>query len=348
MTTATICPGTGRADLGKEEDAPHTSGDVGVMMLVVRKDTVGTLAATAGDYVPLIVDAEGKLWVRVDSDIEIGAVEIKNATTDDRATVDTSGQLYVTLNDIQHDDTDKLAVSAYGKATNAGDTPLLVDSDGHTQVDALTLPVGTAAMAASTPVTIASDDTLTSAIKTAVEKIDDMISGNEAQVDIVASLPAGEAHVGEVGSNGKLVELTLSLDTNAYADGDVLADTQELTSAVRVAAGSGYIMQVRVNDKDDQGQPFDIYILQTNVSIGTENAAVSITDANADEIIGRIPVYSSDYYDMGGCRVAYPTMDPILVEAAAGSTSIYIAGVSRGTGTYTASGITLMFGMERN
>ncbi len=40
----------------------------------------------------------------------------------------------------QLDDTDKLAVSLYGKGTTAGDTAVDVDTDGHLQVDVLTAP----------------------------------------------------------------------------------------------------------------------------------------------------------------------------------------------------------------
>ena len=47
------------------EDAAHSSGDIGTMALVVRKDTGGTLADTDGDYAPLQVDSSGYLRVNV-------------------------------------------------------------------------------------------------------------------------------------------------------------------------------------------------------------------------------------------------------------------------------------------
>lgn len=49
--------------LAKAEDATHSSGDTGVMLLAVRKDTAAALAGTDGDYIPLIVDANGRLHV---------------------------------------------------------------------------------------------------------------------------------------------------------------------------------------------------------------------------------------------------------------------------------------------
>lgn len=45
------------------EDAAHVSGDAGYMLLVVRKDSAGTLAGSDGDYSPLQVDSNGNLRV---------------------------------------------------------------------------------------------------------------------------------------------------------------------------------------------------------------------------------------------------------------------------------------------
>lgn len=60
----TFAPGTAATSLGKAEDAAHASADVGVMMLAVRKDTQAALAGTDLDYIPLIVDASGGLYVQ--------------------------------------------------------------------------------------------------------------------------------------------------------------------------------------------------------------------------------------------------------------------------------------------
>ncbi len=57
-------PGTGATSLGKAEDSVHTSGDVGVMALAVRKDAAASTAGTDGDYQPLITDALGRTWTR--------------------------------------------------------------------------------------------------------------------------------------------------------------------------------------------------------------------------------------------------------------------------------------------
>jgi hypothetical protein len=56
-----IVPGTGSTNLGKAEDSPHTTGDVGVMMLGVRQDSPSALAGN-GDYIPIMTDGVGRLW----------------------------------------------------------------------------------------------------------------------------------------------------------------------------------------------------------------------------------------------------------------------------------------------
>lgn len=65
--TTTLTPGTGASNLGKAEDAAHTTADVGVMALAVRESTPTDLSvgATNGDYEPLQVSATGELWVNM-------------------------------------------------------------------------------------------------------------------------------------------------------------------------------------------------------------------------------------------------------------------------------------------
>lgn len=58
-----ILPGTGALNLGKIEDTAHSSGDVGVMSLAVRRDANTTLVDADGDYAPLQVNAIGELKV---------------------------------------------------------------------------------------------------------------------------------------------------------------------------------------------------------------------------------------------------------------------------------------------
>jgi hypothetical protein len=61
--SAGVVPGTGATHLGKAEDAPHASGDTGVMLLGVRSDAGGALTDTDGDYAPISLNAAGRVRV---------------------------------------------------------------------------------------------------------------------------------------------------------------------------------------------------------------------------------------------------------------------------------------------
>lgn len=59
-----LSAGTGASSLGKAEDAAHTSGDVGVMMLGVRNDNAASaLSGTNGDYTPIATTSAGRVWM---------------------------------------------------------------------------------------------------------------------------------------------------------------------------------------------------------------------------------------------------------------------------------------------
>ncbi len=62
VDVTSIVPGVGATNLGKAEDAAHTSGDTGVMALGVGNVAQSSFAAD-GDYIPLAVDLKGNLMI---------------------------------------------------------------------------------------------------------------------------------------------------------------------------------------------------------------------------------------------------------------------------------------------
>jgi hypothetical protein len=85
--TWTVTVGTGATDLGKAEDAAHTSGDVGVMMLGVRAaaPTDRSAGPTDGDYEPVGINEVGAAWVTPTPSANGGASTM-NATSGDGST----------------------------------------------------------------------------------------------------------------------------------------------------------------------------------------------------------------------------------------------------------------------
>lgn len=148
-----------------------------------------------------------------------------------------------------------------------------------------------------------------------------------------------------VGNLTRLFDVTMSCDTSAYASGDVIADTQVLSGFFRATDGTATIQSITIVDEDDQGVALDVHFLQSNVAMGTENAAPSITDANARYSLGFIAVGTGDYKDLGGARVACVKNVGLPVKAATGTQDLYVAIVNgAGTPTFTASGLKLRIG----
>lgn len=142
-----------------------------------------------------------------------------------------------------------------------------------------------------------------------------------------------------------ILEVTLTLDTNAYASGDVLADTQEITNGVTARRGLGMLQSLVLVDEDDQKQDIDVLFFSALASLGTENSTPSITDANAREYLGKVEVAAADYDDLGGVAVVSVSNIGLILRAAAG-TSLYVGAICRsGTPTYTASGLKLRLGI---
>ena len=173
IDTLSIVPGVGATNLGKAEDAAHTSADVGVMALAVRADTAAATGANS-DYVPLLTDANGRLHC-LDAN----------------------------------------------SATIAGDT---------TSIDGKIPAKGTAIMTGAVPITIATDDTMMTALDTAV----DIIAGDTTSIDgKITACNTGAVVV----ASGAITETnsgTIAGDTTSI-DGKITACN---TGAVVISSGT--------------------------------------------------------------------------------------------------------------
>lgn len=143
---------------------------------------------------------------------------------------------------------------------------------------------------------------------------------------------------GQVGGFTGFVFATFVLDTGvAYADGDVLATPVELTDILRSVGGTGIIHSVRIVDEERESPDMDLVFLRANTSIGTLNSPVSMTAANASDILGIVNVAASDFVNVGGADVATKTNLGIGAQGSA-SDDLYLAAISRGTPTYSNAG----------
>ena len=137
------------------------------------------------------------------------------------------------------------------------------------------------------------------------------------------------------------VDFTPTLDTNAYAQNDILFDLQA------AALGQGDRVKGTINgftliDKDDQGNQLTLVISDSSTaSLGTVNSAVTISDADAATILGYVDT-GETYEDFVNSKLVKPSaFTPIPFSSDNGS--IYVGAILRGaaTPTHTASGITI-------
>ena len=172
-------------------------------------------------------------------------------------------------------------------------------------------------------------------------------TNNIGDVDVL-SIAAGETHIGEVGMADDTITITCTLSTDVYASGDTLFETQEIAGAVRVNGDTCILQSIHVIDIDDQGIEMDLLFFNANTSLGTENAAPDIDDTEVLTTLGKVNIVAGDYIDLGANRIATVTGIGLVLEAGAATTSLYVAGITRGTPTHSATGLTIKFGFLRN
>ena len=355
VDVTSVVPGTGATSLGKAADGAAGATDTGVAALQVRDDALATLTPIDGDYNPLRGNARGAQWVAIEDGAGGQITTFGGGAQYTEADVDAT----ITGTAVMWEDaSDTLRAVSAAKPLPVNVVAGSAAGTEYTEADIDASIAGTAIMWEDTSDTLRAVSAakplptqVSAALPAGTNNIGDVDiasiaagTNNIGDVDIL-SIAAGENVIGKAAVPGALIDVTLSLDTAAYADGDVLADTQTVTSMFRVADGTATLDSIHVLDEDDQGQALDLIFLGANNSIGTENAAVSVTDANARDIQGRVRIGAADYYDMGGCRIATISGIGLKLKAASGVTTGNIAAVSRGTGTYTASGIRLKLGL---
>ena len=155
-------------------------------------------------------------------------------------------------------------------------TPVFVRlSDGSAAI--ATLPVSAASLplptGASTLTEQQTQSTALSAIQTAVQVLDNAISGNEMQVDVVAALPAGTNLIGDVGIQGRATG-----GTSTFRSID-LDETEE-----EVKATAGTIYSIAAFNRTAAPLYLKLYNLTAaNTTVGTSTPTHTyVVPANAD------------------------------------------------------------------
>jgi len=265
---------------GYAEDAQHTSGDIGLMSLAVRNDALAALATTDGDYTPLQVNAKGAVYADISSvngsDLAVTNPIFAQVSATAAANL-TGNRIWVTSN------MDMVA----GTATSVTSGNL----DNGTQ-----------------RVAIATNDVNMSAIKTAVEIIDNPVA------------VLGTATYAEATTSGMITGAVRN-DTLA-----ALADTDNEIAPLQVdSLGALYVQSRGYDSGTDSGKVFEVSPVSDHHN---EETATLTTVLNAT------PQYI--YMDMDGYR--YGSIQIAAVDAGGGDTHVItLEGTNQDDGTAQAS-----------
>jgi len=168
----------------------------------------------------------------------------------------------------------------------------------------------------------------------------------------------------------KAARVTPTITGVQYANNDILFDTTEIPNAVLYEGGASKLINMTITSKSTSLFDCIFYFWQVNQSMGTVNAARSISDAtmaagkclggiymNADNLQnnysnGRIYSINQGYSGFTGETKTYPQL-PIVLQAEAGSKSVYVAAIVQSedssgnvTPSFSIGDIELIFGLE--
>jgi hypothetical protein len=100
-------------------------------------------------------------------------------------------------------------------------------------------------------------------------------------------------------------------------------------------------------DEDDAtAANLTFYFLDADVVFGVINEDPSISDANARNLLGVVPMASTLILDAGGAKIGSLHNIRLMVRPAEGTSTVYVAAVTAGTPTNTASGVKLRLGFS--
>ena len=145
-----------------------------------------------------------------------------------------------------------------------------------------------------------------------------------------------------------VISVDVTCDPSGTDDADVLFDFTEIPYAASVDGGSCLLHSIQLLDDDDVGGKLDLVFATANTALGTLDAAISITDANAQNILGYVRL--EDYFDGINWQMSTSTSIGLAMKCAEGTRSLYVAGVNRNGAsvTHVAAGIHLKIGIVKD
>jgi hypothetical protein len=139
----------------------------------------------------------------------------------------------------------------------------------------------------------------------------------------------------------------LTTSTTAYTAGDQVGAQFTFASAARASGGSGTIVGVTLVDAADVIGAYDVAVFDSSVTLASDNAAFSISDADALKLVGVVQLAGA--YDIGGNRIAQ-AFNLAVPYTCSGGSSLYAGLICRVGHTFFAAvtNLQLTLLVERN
>ncbi len=161
----------------------------------------------------------------------------------------------------------------------------------------------------------------------------------------------------------KVVRVTPTISAAAYSANDVLFLTTEIPNAVTEAGGCSKLLAVTMVHQHDAADDVGLVFMENSVNLisslspgSSGGSAISDSDLESANLLGFVQLDSTDnradlggsgIYTTGGNANSVGLISPILLQAASGSTSVYVAGIALDAQDYEATDdLDLIFHIE--
>jgi len=153
----------------------------------------------------------------------------------------------------------------------------------------------------------------------------------------------------------RILSVTLTMDTAAYAQNDILAAVQEIPNAVPNGS-SAILTSIRLVDYAKNNAALQLWFMDSDVNIGAENAAENAADSISNYMLTVVDFAAGDYTSEANWSRAIKSakdtgMGVMLIPAttvgAVRNTSLYIGAkiTDASAKTYGAGDIRLKIGL---
>ena len=152
--------------------------------------------------------------------------------------------------------------------------------------------------------------------------------------------------------NTHFIQATPTIDTSAYATGELMGGKMTFTGALRSQTGSGFLVSVTVSDKAATTTDMELVLFGADPSSTTftDQAAFDPADADLSKVIAVIALGSAERFTWNDNAVKYKGSLAIPIgQVGVNSVTIYGALVSRGAPTFATSGdMTVTLGVSQD